>query len=192
MKKGGGVSERYGDKETEIGGVTNKKKMKKNMQRLGGRGGLSLASFANAKARNDNYNPSVIKKQREFYKNAKYVKKYKKTINQQEHRSTPSTTQGLLEGENVANEVNRARQKKTMYKKNARNLQELYEKKHEEQEKARIEREAMIEAKKEEREASEARRRALKEKMYKKTRSGQPVMKYRVEHMLETIQASTS
>ncbi|KAG6415334.1 hypothetical protein SASPL_122743 [Salvia splendens] len=94
MKKGGGVSERFEDKEMKIGGVANKKKMKKNMQRLGGRGGLSLAS---AKARNDNYNPSVIKKQREFFRNAKHVKKYKKSINQQEHRSTPFNANGLLE-----------------------------------------------------------------------------------------------
>ncbi|XP_047977274.1 uncharacterized protein LOC125219356 [Salvia hispanica] len=189
MKRGGGVPHRNDDNEAKIGGVTNKKKMKKNMQRLGGRGGLSLASFANAKARNDTYNPSVIKKQREFYKNAKYVKKYKKSLNQQERQSTPSTAQELLEGENGGGN---ASQKKMKYKKNARNLQELYEKKHGEQEKDRIEREAMMQAKKEEREAAEARRRALKEKMYKKTRSGQPVMKYRIEHMLEAIQGSTS
>ncbi|KAL1542672.1 hypothetical protein AAHA92_19729 [Salvia divinorum] len=192
MKKGGGLPHRYDDKEPKIGGVTNKKKMKKNMQRLGGRGGLSLASFANAKARNDSYNPSVIKKRREFYKNAKYVKKYKKSISQEEHQITPSTAQGLLEGENAANGGDHASQKKMKYKKNARNLQELYEKKHNEQEKDRIEREAVMQAKKEEREAAEARRRALKEKMYKKTRSGQPVMKYRIEHMLESIQGSTS
>lgn len=98
----------------------------------------------------------------------------------------------LLQGENVANEGDGAMQTKANNKRNARNLEELYKKKHEEQEKARIEREAMIQAKKEEREAAEARRRALKEKMYKKTRSGQPVMKYRIEHMLETIKGSTS
>ena len=96
---------------------------------------------------------------------------------------------GLWQGENGGGN---ASQKKMKYKKNARNLQELYEKKHGEQEKDRIEREAMMQAKKEEREAAEARRRALKEKMYKKTRSGQPVMKYRIEHMLEAIQGSTS
>ena len=50
----------------------------------------------------------------------------------------------------------------------------------------------MMQAKKTEREVAEARRRALKEKMYKKTRSGQPVMKYRIEHMLESIQGSTT
>lgn len=73
MKQGGGVSDRYKEKETKIGGVVNKNKMKKNMQRLGGRGGLSLASFANAKARNDNYNPSVISKISQFLKLSKFA-----------------------------------------------------------------------------------------------------------------------
>lgn len=68
MENGGGASERYEGKEGKIGGVMNKKKMKKNMQRLGGRGrgGLSLESFANAKAKNDSYNPSVISKFLDF------------------------------------------------------------------------------------------------------------------------------
>lgn len=60
MKKGGGISE-HG--ERKMGGedlINNRKKFKRNMQRLGGRGGLSLESFANAKTRNDNYNPSLI------------------------------------------------------------------------------------------------------------------------------------
>lgn len=63
------------DKERKIGGVMNKKKMKKNMQRLGGRGrgGLSLESFANAKARNDSYNPSVIS---EFLDYALFIRIY--------------------------------------------------------------------------------------------------------------------
>ncbi|KAH6766356.1 rRNA-processing protein [Perilla frutescens var. hirtella] len=191
MKKGGGVFDRYENKERKIDGVTKKKKMKRNMQRLGGRGGLSLETFANAKTRNDNYNPSLIKKQREFYKNAKCVRKYKKSINQQEQQSTPSTAERLLVGENETKEREVTNQK-NKNKKNARNLEELYTKKHEEQERARIEREAMIQAKKEQREVAEARRRALKEKMYKKTRSGQPVMKYRIEHLLETIQGPAS
>ncbi|KAK6141328.1 hypothetical protein DH2020_024926 [Rehmannia glutinosa] len=149
--------------------ITNKKKMKKNMQRLGGRGGLSLESFANIKARNENYNPSVINEQ----------------------LNIPPTDQRPLEGENETNERDYANRNKKS-KKNTRSLGELYEKKREEEEKARMEREAMIQAKKEERQKSEARRRALKEKMYKKTKSGQPVMKYRIEHLLETIQAQPS
>ncbi|KAK1559377.1 hypothetical protein Q3G72_013793 [Acer saccharum] len=66
----------------------------------------------------------------------------------------------------------------------------LYEKKHEEEEKARIEGEAMIKAKKEGREKAEAQRKSTRDKMFKSTRYGQPVMKYRIEHLLETIQGS--
>jgi hypothetical protein len=61
-----------------------------------------------------------------------------------------------------------------------------YEKKRVEDEKAKKERDAIIEAKKEEREKSEAKRKDLREKMFRRTRSGQPVMKYRIEHLLET------
>ncbi|KAK6164764.1 hypothetical protein DH2020_001628 [Rehmannia glutinosa] len=176
MTKGGGISnENQGKKMGGQDFIKNKKKMKKNMQRLGGRGGLSLESFANIKARNENYNPSVIKKQREFYKNAKYVKKYKRSFKQDEQLNIPPTDQRPLEEQEKHSKS-----------------RELYEKKREEEEKARMEREAMIQAKKEERQKSEARRRALKEKMYKKTKSGQPVMKYRIEHLLETIQGSTT
>lgn len=76
-------------------------------------------------------------------------------------------------------------------KNSAFSLEELYKKQHEEKEKERTEREAVLRVKKEEREQAEARRKALREKMLKKTRRGQPVMKYRIEHLLETIQAST-
>ncbi|KAG6417853.1 hypothetical protein SASPL_120048 [Salvia splendens] len=135
---------------------------------------------------------SSAEKQREFYRNAKHVKKYKKSINQQGHRSNSFNARELLESEDVADGGDRASQKKMKYKKNARNLKELYEKKHDEQERGRMEKEAMMQAKKTEREAAEARRRALKEKIYKKTRSGQPVMKYKIERMLESIHGSTT
>jgi len=51
--KDGGVKERVEN--------DNKKnwKMKKNMQRLGG-AGLSLEAFANAKSRNNAYNPALL------------------------------------------------------------------------------------------------------------------------------------
>ncbi|GFQ02324.1 hypothetical protein PHJA_002376400 [Phtheirospermum japonicum] len=193
MKKGGEIAdhnETQGKKTGSQGVIKNKTKMKKNMQRLGGRGGLSLESFANAKTRNANYNPSLIKKQREFYKNAKYVQKYKKSLKQQEQLNIP-TDKGPIEGENQTNEGGHANRGK-MGKKNARSLGELYERKRDEEEKARMERDAIIQAKNEERQRAETRRRALKEKMYKKTKSGQPVMKYRIEHLLETIQGPTS
>ncbi|KAK4418189.1 hypothetical protein Salat_2231600 [Sesamum alatum] len=195
MKKGGENSERNEDKGRKMGGqdvIKNKKKMKKNMQRLGGRGGLSLEAFANAKTRNDNYNPAIIKKQREFYRNAKYLQKYKRSLKQQQQLDAPSTSERPAEGENEIREGDNDVNKNKRSKKNARSLQELYQKKHEEEEKARMEREAMIQAKKDERQKAEARRRALKEKMLKKTKSGQPVMKYRIEHILETIQGPKS
>lgn len=69
-------------------------------------------------------------------------------------------------------------------------LKDLYEKKREEEEKARIEKEAIFQAKREKREKAEAQRKATREKMFKKTRFGQPVMKYRIEHLLQSIQNS--
>uniref|UniRef100_A0A5B7BWR9 Putative stress response protein nst1-like n=1 Tax=Davidia involucrata TaxID=16924 RepID=A0A5B7BWR9_DAVIN len=169
----------------------NKKKMKKNMMRLGG-GGLSLESFANAKTKSNDYNPALIKKQREFYKNAKYVSKYKKSLKQQSQRNDPSSSMRSLEDVNETGETGKMDRKNKKSKKNSsHSLRELYEKKHEEEKKARLEREAIIQVKKEERERSESRRKALREKMFKKTKSGQPIMKYRIEHLLQTLQRST-
>ncbi|CAL0302460.1 unnamed protein product [Lupinus luteus] len=164
-------------------------KKKRNISRLGG-GGLSLNAFANAKSNNNNhYNPSIIKKQREFYKNAKNVNKFKKLVKQQNQQNNPSLSQKLIES---VNETGEDKDKSERRKKNsALNLEELYKKKHEEIEKERIEREAVVKAKKEEREKAEARRKTIRDKMLKKTRKGQPVMKYRIEHLLETIQGST-
>ena len=77
-------------------------------------------------------------------------------------------------------------------KNSAKSLRDLYEEKRQEAEKARLEREASIQAKKKERQRAEARRKSLKKKMFKKTKSGQPVMKHRIEHLLQMIQGSTS
>ncbi len=83
--------------------------------------------------------------------------------------------------------------KKTKNKKNrSHSLTELYEKQRAEKEKARMEKEAIMQAKKEERERAEAQRKSLREKMFKKTKFGQPVMKYRIEHLLQTIQSSAN
>jgi Skp family chaperone for outer membrane proteins len=93
---------------------------------------------------------------------------------------------------NVQNEGDGARNfpKPHNKKRTAQSLKEEYEKKHAEIEKAKKEHETIIQAKKEEREKSEAKRKELREKMFKKTRSGQPVMKYRIEHLLETALGS--
>ncbi|XP_022992472.1 uncharacterized protein LOC111488792 [Cucurbita maxima] len=164
----------------------------KNMKRLGGKG-HSLEAFANVKSTTDYYNPALIKKQREFYKNAKHVSKYKKLVKHQNHHNErpSSSTAGLVEGENgtkLENQTNSRRGKER--NKGIPSLQELYERKHQEKEKARMEKEAIIAAKKEEQERAKARRNATREKMLKRTQKGQPVMKYRIEHLLKTIGAS--
>ncbi|KAA8543157.1 hypothetical protein F0562_021348 [Nyssa sinensis] len=181
-----------GKREKNLGSISiNPKKMKKNMTRLGG-GGLSLEAFANAKTKSNEYNPALIKKQREFYKNAKYVSKYKKSLKQESQQNDPSSSMRLLEAANETRETCKMdRENKKSKKNSSLSLRELYEKKHEEEEKARLEREAIIQAKKKEIGRSESRRKALREKMFKKTKSGQPIMKYRIEHLLQTIQGST-
>ncbi|XP_021743934.1 rRNA-processing protein FYV7-like [Chenopodium quinoa] len=167
----------------------SKIKMKKNMQRLGGTG-LSLEAFANAKSKQNSYNPALLKKNREFYTNAKHVSKYKKLLKQQNQPNDQSiSVEPVEENDGGPGETSKEDKKN---KKGSYSLQELYVKKHEEQEKARMEREAFYKAKKEEKEKAESRRKDLREKMFKRTRKGQPVMKYRIEHILETLQGSTS
>ncbi|KAH9610033.1 hypothetical protein KSS87_019869, partial [Heliosperma pusillum] len=128
-------------------------------------------------------------RKREFYKNAKFVSKYKKMVKQGTEQSGPSSSIQPTE-ENTSGDAGYTHRKKTKNIKGSYSLEGLYEKKREEEEKVRMEREAVIKAKKEEKEKAEARRKELKEKMYKKTRRGQPVMKYRIEHILETLQGS--
>ncbi|KAI4329752.1 hypothetical protein MLD38_028100 [Melastoma candidum] len=163
------------------------KKKKKNVRRLGG-GGLSLESFANMKPGRSQYNPAIAKKQREFYKNAKYVSKYKRTLkhhNQQNDLSMPSSSKGETEGDSSGKGSGKKK------KKSWNNLNHLYEAKREADEKARMEREAAMRAKKEEMDKAATRRKAERGKMLKRTRSGQPRMKYRIEHLLQTIQGSS-
>ncbi|RCV18958.1 hypothetical protein SETIT_3G345000v2 [Setaria italica] len=157
---------------------------KRNEQRLGvgGGGALSLAAFASAKSRNTGYNPAVIKKQKEFYKNAKLISKYKRTKKQKNQSSNPPEFP-IHEG---GGDFNVPKPQHKGKKRTAQSLKEEYEKKRAEVEKTQKERDAVIQAKREQREKSEAKRRELREKMFKKTRSGQPVMKYRIEHLLET------
>ncbi|KAM1058058.1 hypothetical protein ACFX1X_031620 [Malus domestica] len=205
------------------------KKKKKNMRRMGGQG-LSLEAFANAKSNSSYFNPALIKKQKEFYKNSKYVNKYKKSLKQQqgnpplairrfeeeietEYGKKEGGTEYVSKKENetecgsemengTGDDISRkenetgggskmSRNDKKKNKYSARSIFKVYEMKHEDEEKARMEREAIIQAKKEEREKAETRRKSAREKMLKKTRKGQPVMKYRIQHLLETIQGSS-
>ncbi|GAA0176420.1 hypothetical protein LIER_29416 [Lithospermum erythrorhizon] len=186
--------------------MNNKQIMKKNMQRIGGRA-LSLNAFANAKTFNKDYNPSIIKKKKEFYRNAKFIKKYKKSVKQQEHQldnvgtsmnqhekqNNPAMGDSFEEnGNETGNAYKFNKKTKGREKNSAFSLKEVYRKKCEEEEKARMEREALIQEKKEGKQKAEARRKDLREKMFKKTGKGQPVMKYRIEHLLETIQHSSN
>jgi hypothetical protein len=164
---------------------------RKNKTRLGGGGGLSLEAFANAKSANGEYNPALIKKKREFYKNAKYVSKFKKAIKQEKRQNDIPHAIELQQVENKARDQREINPKKKANNKGLYSLKEVYEKRCEEDEKKRVEREAMIQAKKEQRERGEAQRRAAKEKFLKKTQYGQPVMKYKIEHLLQSIQGST-
>ncbi|KAI3732439.1 hypothetical protein L1987_63644 [Smallanthus sonchifolius] len=190
MKNGGRISKQNpnngGNNQKSTGLAPINSKMKKNRNRLGG-GGLSLQAFANAKSKNDGYNPALIKKQREFYKNAKYVNKYKKSQKQPNQGQSSSQATNLAEGTSENREVGERHLRKS---KKPYSLEEIYNQKQEEEQKARMEKDAIIKSKKEEKEKSEARRKAQKEKMLKKTRSGQPIMKYRIEHLLQTLQGS--
>ncbi|TVU49958.1 hypothetical protein EJB05_01305 [Eragrostis curvula] len=132
---------------------------------------------------------NVYEKQKEFYRNAKLIGKYKKSKKQQDHSNGPPQYQIHENEGHDAENVAKPHNKK---KRTGQSLKEEYEKKRAEAEKAKEEREAIIQAKREEREKSEVRRKELREKMFKKTRSGQPVMKYRIEHLLETALGSSS
>ncbi|RRT66426.1 hypothetical protein B296_00032940 [Ensete ventricosum] len=169
---GGGGSEEGTSKEF---GKNRWKRQKRNEQRLGGKG-LSLEAFANAKSRPSGYNPTLISKSpssplRHYF--LRFCRAY-------DHMPTVSDDK---DGDKTENSQMRSKTKK----KSLLSLREEYEKKHTEVEKAKTEREAIIQAKKEERAKAEARRKAEREKMFKKTRSGQPVMKYRIEHLLEGL-----
>ncbi|KAD4584506.1 hypothetical protein E3N88_22107 [Mikania micrantha] len=122
----------------------NTGKMKKNRTRMGG-GGLSLQAFANAKSKNDGYNPALIKKQREFYKNAKYVNKYKKSQKQPYQGQGSSQATKFSEGTSESRETSERQSGKP---KKAYRLEEIYRQKREEEHKARMEKDAIIKLKK--------------------------------------------
>ncbi|EOA21639.1 hypothetical protein CARUB_v10002051mg [Capsella rubella] len=171
------------EQKTDSSKSTETKK-RKNMRRLGG-GGLSLQTFANMKSDNNRYNPALIKKQKEFYKNAKYVSKFRKSMKQQNLHDKNET------GESSKIDDNNDIDAKQKGKSNKRiGVEDLYKQTKEEMEKARMEREATFQAKKEAKQEAESRRKVAKGKMMRKTRHGQPVMKYRIEHLLESIKKS--
>nr|VDC91782.1 unnamed protein product [Brassica oleracea] len=168
---------------------TSNSSRKKNMKRLGG-GGLSLQTFANLKSKNSHYNPAFIKKQTEFYKNAKYVSKFRESMKQHDKEVK---LQSFREEEDETGESSKVVGDDDKRKGNSHKrigVEEVYKQTREDMEKSRIEREAALQAKKEAKEEAESRRRVAKGKMMRKTRHGQPVMKYRIEHLLESIKKS--
>ncbi|OVA15049.1 rRNA processing [Macleaya cordata] len=190
MKNRTSQDDKYENRKKKINGSNSTVMKKTNKKKRLGGGGLSLEAFANAKTKNDNYNPAIIKKQREFYKNAKCVNKYRRSQKQQNGQQIhlPMDTTKLPQDSEEAGKVRKMSKKQN--KNNSQSLREVYEKKREEEEKARMEKEATLKAKQEERKLVESQRKERREKMYKKTRSGQPVMKYRIEHLLQTLQGS--
>lgn len=184
----------------------------KNQQWLKKHGILSQG-FGNAKAQGS-YNPHLIKKQRELYRNAKLIKKFKKSVKQQNPENSalkvPVTemddTEIELDGEDQRKQIlpvdKESRglhedvqqeqiqlddQKRRKKNKTLQCVREEYERRRAEEEKAKMEREAIAKARQEEKERAMAKRKELRGHMFKKTRSGQPVMKFRIQHMLDGI-----
>ncbi|CAF1702650.1 unnamed protein product [Brassica napus] len=167
---------------------TSNSSRKKNMKRLGG-GGLSLQTFANLKSKNSHYNPAFIKKQKEFYKNAKYVSKFRKSMKQHDKEVKLQSFREEDETGDSSRVVGDDDKRKGKSHKRI-GVDEVYKQTREVMEKARMEREAALQAKREAKEEAESLRRVAKGKMMRKTRHGQPVMKYRIEHLLESIKKS--
>ncbi|XP_031484685.1 ATP-dependent RNA helicase dbp3 [Nymphaea colorata] len=162
--------------------------MKKQGGHSGGRS-WSLGASAKMKSNSTHYNPAEIKKQREFYKNAKHIKKYKKLKQKTDHEYSQMRIEPI---DLVQEEINSTSRKKQRKKSNLQTLREEYEKKKQEEEKAKMEAEAIQEAKKKEKEKVMAQKKELKHKMLKRTRSGQPIMKYRLDHLIETLQRGSN
>ncbi|XP_021906786.1 uncharacterized protein LOC110821300 [Carica papaya] len=156
---------------------------KKNIQRLGG-GGLSLEAFANAKSTNSHYNPALLSKNFDLFyliPLCLLLGKFRWRVSVAFYLSELSGIReyclGLISDACKGQKIRET------------SLKDLYERTRR-GEKARIEKEAIFQAKREKREKAEAQRKATREKMFKKTRFGQPVMKYRIEHLLQSIQNS--
>lgn len=67
-------------------------------------------------------------------------------------------------------------------------LREEYEKKRQEEEAVRKERQEVYAKQQAAREKSKQERKDVQNKLRKKTKKGQPVMKHRMEHLLDTLQ----
>ncbi|PON96652.1 hypothetical protein TorRG33x02_076330 [Trema orientale] len=78
MKKRSPNEEEKGKEISGSKSISMKKKKPKNWKR-----GFSLEASANANSKRNYYNPALIKKNQELYKNAKYISKFKKSMKEQ-------------------------------------------------------------------------------------------------------------
>ncbi|WZZ41464.1 hypothetical protein YC2023_037723 [Brassica napus] len=127
--------------------------------------------------------------QKEFYKNAKYVSKFRKSMKQHDKEVKLQSFREEDETGDSSRVVGDDDKRKGKSHKRI-GVDEVYKQTREVMEKARMEREAALQAKREAKEEAESLRRVAKGKMMRKTRHGQPVMKYRIEHLLESIKKS--
>lgn len=207
------------------------KAFKHKHKHLGGKG-LSLPAFANAKTKAA-FNPAELRKQKEYYKNAKNVKKYRqlvkrlddkgqidqlqidtttsefgndktevkektKTIKEHpyisdvyDNEEAVATGDRKVNGKDMSGCYQKHKSKNSHKSKSTlEKMREDYEKQQQEKEQLRKEREAAVAAKRATQEKAEAKRKDMKSKMCRRTKSGQPIMKFRMEHLLDRIQNS--
>ncbi|XP_024524517.1 uncharacterized protein LOC112344304 [Selaginella moellendorffii] len=127
------------------------------------------------------YNPCEIKKKREFYQNAKKVQKYKKLKKELD----PQNEDGAG---GSRSQIGGRRHRKRGFSSLER-LRGEYERKKEEVEVVKEERAKENVARQQAREHSEKLRKQTKAKMFKKTSKGQPVMKFRLEQILNNVKS---
>ena len=117
------------------------------------------------------------------------MSKFRKSLKQQNsHEKDEMKMQSFHEEDETGESSSKVANKGKSHKRIG--VEEVYKQTREEMEKARREREEAFQAKKQAKEEAESRRKAAKGKMMRKTRHGQPVMKYRIEHLLESIKKS--
>lgn len=176
-------------------------------KRLGGKG-LSLDAFVRAKGK-PRYNPSDIRKHREHYENAKKVKTYRTMIKQIPQLEQDAQKDIGMQEERLDYNANvlgcnssftreshpqakRLPAHKNKKWKNGNNTLERmrhdYMERKQDEEKLKQAREEAQREKDEADKMALKKRKELKVKMFKKTSTGQPLMKHRLEHILERLQ----
>lgn len=178
--------------------------LRKRKKRLGGKG-LGLEAFVKAKSK-PSVIPSDIKKRREYLENAKTLKKYKTMINQlpkQDSEQGPSTSEKQPDpnsssiGRDISHrECHTSAKKPTLHrnhesKERSNPLQRTRQKflqKKQAAAKLKHERDECLQAKEEAQKKALQTRKELKSQMFKRTNTGQPVMKHRLQHILECLQ----